>query len=85
MAKVEIYTSPWCGYCSRAKALLDKKGASFEEIDVSMNNELRAHMMSRANGARTVPQIFIDGKHIGGSDDLYALDRSGGLDPLLQA
>jgi len=85
VAKIEIYTSPWCGYCSRAKALLHKKGADFEEIDVSMNSELRAHMVSRANGARTVPQIFIDGKHIGGSDDLYDLDRSGGLDPLLQA
>ena len=83
MAKVEIYTTPTCPYCMAAKALLRKKGAGFEETDVSRDPDLRAQMTTRAGGRRTVPQIFIDGRHVGGSDDLAALDRRGGLDPLL--
>ena len=85
MAKVEIYTSPFCGYCHAAKRLLSERGAEFVEIDVMCDHERRAEMMQRAHGRRTVPQIFIDGKHIGGSDDLHALDRKGALAPLLQA
>ncbi|WP_417626570.1 glutaredoxin 3 [Pararhodobacter aggregans] len=83
MANVEIYTSPFCGYCHAAKRLLKHKGASFTEIDVLEHPDRKAEMVNRAKGGRTVPQIFIDGKHIGGSDDLHALDRRGGLDPLL--
>ncbi len=83
MAKIEIYTSPYCGYCARAKRLLDSKKAAYTEVDVSSDNELRDKMILRAGGRRTVPQIFIDGKHVGGSDDLQALDATGGLDPLL--
>lgn len=83
MANVEIYTSPFCGYCHAAKRLLKQKGVSFTEIDVLDHPDRKAEMVNRANGGRTVPQIFIDGKHIGGSDDLHALDRRGGLDPLL--
>ena len=83
MAKVEIYTSPYCGYCSRAKRLLDSKKVQYTEIDVSADDDLREKMVQRAGGRRTVPQIFIDGTHIGGSDDLQALDATGGLDPLL--
>lgn len=83
MARVEIYTTPYCPYCSRAKMLLGEKGVSFEETDVSQDRALRAAMTERAQGGHTVPQIFIDGKHIGGCDDLVALDRAGGLDPLL--
>lgn len=83
MAKVEIYTAPLCGYCARAKALLQRKGVAFEETDISMVPGARDKMVERANGLRTVPQIFIDGKHVGGSDDLLALDRDGQLDPLL--
>lgn len=82
MPKIEIYTSPFCGYCHRAKQLLTQKGAAFTEIDV-MNGNVRDEMMKRANGRHTVPQIFIDGRHVGGCDDLYALDQAGGLDPLL--
>ena len=85
MADVQIYTSMFCGYCARAKQLLKKKGAAFTEIGVDMKPELRAEMRERAGGANTVPQIFINGQHIGGSDDLYALDDRGGLDPLLNA
>lgn len=85
MAKVEIYSSPFCGYCHAAKRLLREKGVAFIEIDVIEHPERRAEMVQRANGGRTVPQIFIDGKHIGGCDDMYALDRRGGLDPLLAA
>lgn len=81
---IEIYTTPTCPFCIRAKALLHSKGASFVETDVSQDPELRAAMTQRAGGRRTVPQIFIDGRHIGGSDDLAALDRAGRLDPLLQ-
>jgi glutaredoxin 3 len=83
MAKIEIYTKAFCPYCTRAKRLLDSKGAAFEEVDISMGGERRAEMIQRANGRTTVPQVFIDGRHIGGSDDLAALDRQGGLDPLL--
>lgn len=83
MASIEIYTKFLCPYCTRAKALLTQKGAPFEEIDISMGGPRRAEMIQRADGRTTVPQIFIDGKHIGGSDDLAALDSRGGLDPLL--
>ena len=85
MAKVEIYSSPFCGYCHAAKRLLRDKGVDFSEIDVIEHPERRAEMVQRAKGGRTVPQIFVDGKHIGGCDDMYALDRRGGLDPLLSA
>lgn len=85
MAKVEIYTKWGCPYCLRAKKLLDGKGAAYEEYDITMGGRQRAEMIQRANGRITVPQVFIDGKHIGGSDDLAALDARGGLDPLLKA
>lgn len=83
MAKIEIYTTPTCPYCLAAKALLNKKGVPFEETDVSRDPELRAAMTARANGRRSVPQIFIDGAHIGGSDDLHKLDYEGRLNALL--
>jgi glutaredoxin 3 len=85
MAKIEIFTKAFCPYCTRAKALLDSKHADYEEIDISMGGPRRAEMIDRAHGRMTVPQVFIDGKHIGGSDDLAALDARGGLDPLLAA
>jgi len=85
MPKVEIYTTPWCGYCARAKALLDKKGVAYEEFDVSYLGPTRDEMERRANGRTTVPQIFIDDRHIGGCRELMALDAEGGLDPLLAA
>lgn len=85
MAKVEIYTKFGCPYCYRAKRLLDAKGAGYEEYDITMGGPQRVEMIQRANGRTTVPQVFIDGRHIGGSDDLAALDAQGGLDPLLQA
>lgn len=85
MAKVEIYTKAFCPYCTRAKSLLQSKGARFEEADISMGGAKRQEMIQRANGRTTVPQIFIDGRHIGGFDDMAALDRQGGLDPLLAA
>ena len=81
--KVEIYTRWGCGYCVSAKALLDKKGVAFEEHDVTMGGEKRAEMLSRVPGATTVPQVLIDGKPVGGSDDLHALDRQGKLDAML--
>jgi glutaredoxin 3 len=84
MAKVEIYTSPFCGYCYRAKKLLEQKGAAYTEFDVMADSSLRDVMVARAGGRNTVPQIFVDGKHIGGCDDLYALDRQGALDTLLR-
>ena len=84
MAKVEIYTSPWCGYCARAKSLLGKKGVAFEEFDVTADTSLREVMVKRAHGRTTVPQIFIEGQHVGGCDDLYELERDGRLDPLLK-
>jgi glutaredoxin 3 len=83
MPPVEIYTTPFCPYCYDAKALLKKKNVAFTEIDVSRDRELRSKMMARANGRTTVPQIFIGATHVGGCDDLYALDSAGGLDPLL--
>lgn len=83
LPKITIYTTPWCPYCHSAKALLKKKGLEFEEIDVQ-DPALRQRMMLKANGRRTVPQIFIGETHVGGSDDLHALDRQGGLDPLLE-
>jgi len=83
MARVEIYTKAFCSYCARAKHLLDEKGARYEEFDITFGGDKRAEMLQRANGRTTVPQIFIDGRHVGGSDDLLALDRNGGLDPLL--
>ena len=83
MSTVEIYTSPFCGYCHRAKALLSKKGVAFNEIDVLSTPGARQEMERRSGGARTVPQVFIDGRPIGGSDQLSALDRAGELDPLL--
>lgn len=85
MARIEIYTKAFCPYCSRAKALLSQKQAKFEEIDITMDQGLRAAMIERASGRTTVPQIFIDGRHVGGSDDLAALDARGGLDTLLNA
>lgn len=85
MANVEIYTKAWCGYCGRAKALLEAKGVTFEEYDISMGGPKREEMMQRVPGATTVPQIFIGGKHVGGSDDLTALDRAGKLDAMLAA
>lgn len=83
MAKVEMYTTMWCGYCARARGLLNKKGVAFDDIDVEADSSKRDEMIQRAGGRTSVPQIFIDGAHIGGSDDLAALDRAGKLDPLL--
>ena len=83
MAKVEMYTTMWCGYCARARNLLHRKGVDFEEIDVEVDTSKRTEMVKRAGGRTTVPQIFIDGAHVGGSDELAALDRAGKLDPLL--
>ena len=83
MKPVEIYTTPTCGYCAAAKRLLTKKGVDFTEIDVSRDPALRDAMVARAHGRRTVPQIFIGGTHVGGCDDLYALDGDGKLDPML--
>ncbi|MDB5613520.1 MAG: grxC [Devosia sp.] len=82
MATIEIYTTPTCPYCHAAKALLNEKGADYTEITV-LDPELRAAMTQRANGRRTVPQIFIGATHVGGYDDMAALDRQGKLDPLL--
>jgi glutaredoxin 3 len=83
MPKVEIYSSQFCGYCSRAKRLLSQKGVDYIDYDVLEDTSKRDEMIQRAGGRMTVPQIFIDGKHIGGSDELYALDGAGRLDPLL--
>jgi glutaredoxin 3 len=83
MAAVDIYTIAYCPYCAEAKELLSRKGISFHEIDASGNREIRKEMMARANGRSTFPQIFIGTTHVGGCDDLYALDEAGKLDPLL--
>ena len=83
MAPVTIYTKPGCPYCSAAKDLLRKKGAAFTEIDIFHEPRRRPEMIERAGGRTTVPQVFINGKHVGGSDELLALDRQGALDPLL--
>lgn len=85
MAKVEIYSGDYCPYCVRAKGLLQKKGQAFIEYNVQTQPHLREQMLQRSSGARTIPQIFIDGLHVGGCDDLYALDRRGELDRLLSA
>ena len=82
MRRIKIYTTPICPYCVRAKALLKKKGANFDEIDVLMDRRAREEM-EKKSGRRSVPQIFIGEKHVGGSDDLQALERVGALDPLL--
>jgi glutaredoxin 3 len=82
MAKIEIYTTPWCGYCARAKGLLEKKGATYTEMDVIEDDAKRAEMRVRSKRT-TVPQIFINGEHIGGSDELAALESEGKLDALL--
>jgi glutaredoxin 3 len=83
MKPVEIYTTQTCPYCHAAKRLLAKKGAAYKEIDVGRDASLRIDMTKRANGGQTVPQIFIGGTHVGGSDDLHALDHAGKLDALL--
>lgn len=85
MARIEIYTSAFCPYCHRAKALLERKGAAYEEIDVTMDSKARAAMSERSHGGRTVPQIFIGDTHVGGCDDLHALDAAGKLDAMLAA
>ncbi len=83
MKPVEIYTTPTCPYCIAAKRLLTKKGVDFTEIDVAADPALRLKMTERAGGRRTVPQIFIGGTHVGGCDDIHALDHAGKLDPML--
>ncbi|MDQ7080886.1 MAG: glutaredoxin 3 [Paracoccaceae bacterium] len=85
MKQVEIYTTRFCGYCMAAKRLLKEKNVPYTEIDVGAQPERRAEMVQRANGGRTVPQIFIGGRHIGGCDELYELERSGKLNGLLAA
>ncbi len=85
MQTVEIYTSPLCGFCHAAKRLLTQKGVSFSEVDVLANPDRKPEMIQRANGGRTVPQIFVGDTHVGGCDELYALERAGKLDPLLDA
>ena len=85
MVKIEIYTKAFCPYCSRAIRLLASKGVEVEEFDITMGGSKRAEMLDRAGGPSTVPQIFIGGAHVGGSDDLAALDREGKLDALLAA
>ena len=84
MPRLVIYTTPFCPYCLRAKRLLTQKGATFEEIDVSGDWEARAKLAQKADGLTTVPQIWIGDAHVGGSDELHALDRAGKLDALLQ-
>lgn len=83
MQTVELYTTPFCGFCHAAKRLLASKGIGFSEIDLSNEPNRRAEMMQRSGGGRTVPQIFVGGRHIGGCNELYDLDRAGRLDPLL--
>ncbi|MCG8360754.1 MAG: glutaredoxin 3 [Kiloniellales bacterium] len=85
MAHVEIYSSMLCPFCYRAKKLLDSKGIAYDETDVLMHPSKRAEMVERAQGRTSVPQIFINGQHVGGSDELHALDAQGELDPLLEA
>jgi glutaredoxin 3 len=85
MPAITIYTTGWCPYCSAAKTLLEEKGAAFTEIDIEAKPEKRAEMIQKAGGRTTVPQIFIDDRHVGGCDDLYALNDRGQLEPLLQA
>ncbi|MBF7073804.1 glutaredoxin 3 [Glaciecola sp. MH2013] len=85
MQKVELYTKGYCPYCKRAKALLEQKGVTFTDFEIDKNPELRPTMIERANGASTVPQIFIGSTHVGGCDDLFALESAGKLDALLQS
>jgi len=85
MKSVEIYTSPLCGFCHAAKRLLTQKGVTFAEVNVLTDPERKPEMIQRANGGRTVPQIFIGDTHVGGCDDLFALEQAGKLDPLLAA
>ncbi|MEH6831051.1 glutaredoxin 3 [Sulfitobacter sp.] len=85
MKPVEIYTSPLCGFCHAAKRLLNQKGVSFSEVDVLVNPDRKPEMIQRAGGARTVPQIFVGDIHVGGCDELHALERAGKLDALLAA
>ena len=85
MKPIEIYTSPLCGFCHAAKRLLSQKGAEFTEVDLSLEPARKAEMVARANGGRTVPQIFIGETHVGGCDDLYDLERAGKLDDMLAA
>lgn len=84
MPRIVMYSTAWCPYCARARSLLQSKGAAFEDIDVEAQPARRAEMVARS-GRTTVPQIFIGERHVGGCDDLHALDAAGGLDPLLQA
>jgi glutaredoxin 3 len=84
MARVEIYTTMLCPFCWRAKKLLEERGAAFQEVDVMCDGSLRSEMRQRAGGRTSVPQIFINGQHVGGCDELYALDRAGKLKPLLE-
>lgn len=84
MAEIEIYTTIWCPYCARARALLDRKGVAYDNIDINEHPERRSEMIQRAGGRTSVPQIFINGKHIGGSDELVMLDREGRLDEKLR-
>lgn len=85
MAKITIYSKPGCPFCVRAMQLLDSKNAAFKEIIASQDANIKAEMVQKSNGARTFPQIFINDKHIGGCDDLFALENAGNLDPLLAA
>jgi glutaredoxin 3 len=85
MAKVEIYTTQWCGYCARARALLERKGVAYTEYDIEEQSGKREEARSRSGGRTSVPQIFIDDKHIGGSDEMHMLEAAGKLDPLLAA
>ncbi|RMH61714.1 MAG: glutaredoxin 3 [Zetaproteobacteria bacterium] len=84
-AQIEIYTGAYCPYCQRAKALLRERGLAFVEYDVQREPARREEMLQRAHGARTIPQIFINGRHVGGCDDLYALDRAGKLEEWLRS
>lgn len=83
MAKIEIYTANYCPYCTRAKDLISSKGQKYTELDITHDDDARAELVTKANGQRTVPQIFINDQHIGGFDDLAALDKKGELDALL--
>lgn len=85
MAKVEIYYWTTCPYCVRARALLDSKGVKYTGYDITGDEKARAKMIERTGGPKSVPQIFINGKHVGGCDDIHALDKKGQLDPLLNA
>jgi glutaredoxin 3 len=85
MAKIEIYSGPFCPYCVRAKRLLTERGLAFTEYDVQADPDRRSEMLERSQGARTIPQVFINDRHVGGCDDLYALDRKGELNDWLAA